>query len=373
MEPKCKYFRRCGGCSSQHIEYATQVENKRRLLQSCMDHEVAVFFGEPYWYRTRMDMIFHPKGLGFRKKGQWFTTVDIEECPISNERLNALMKEIREFFPNPDAFDVKKHSGTFRYAVMRTPQKDSSISFVLNGDSSRINAAVAQIKKFAKKTAAENVIVTYCPYNRDVSVSDDYFVVKGSDFLKEEYLGKKFVYSVQGFFQNNHQMAERMIAYVHGLLKKYETKDANLLDLYGGVGPFGIICADLFGSVKIVESVESCIDAAKKNIVENRVENAEALVMDAKNLRKVKLDAPLFIITDPPRTGMHQKTIARLNELKPEVMIYVSCNINQLRRELPRFVDYEIKSAVVFDLFPQTPHSEAVVELVRKKEKQVIS
>jgi tRNA/tmRNA/rRNA uracil-C5-methylase (TrmA/RlmC/RlmD family) len=78
----------------------------------------------------------------------------------------------------------------------------------------------------------------------------------------------------------------------------------------------------------------------------------------------VSLPAQLFVILDPPRSGMHQKTIEQLNRLKPKAMLYVSCNVQQLKKDIAKFRSYAVKSAALFDFFPQTPHSEAVVELV---------
>jgi 23S rRNA (uracil1939-C5)-methyltransferase len=106
---------------------------------------------------------------------------------------------------------------------------------------------------------------------------------------------------------------------------------------------------------------------AQRNLQQNNVINGRALLLDAQQLKKVPLAKPLFVITDPPRSGMDQKTILRLKELQPEAIIYISCNIQQLKRDIPKFSAYTIKSAALFDLFPQTPHSEAVVELVRKE------
>jgi tRNA/tmRNA/rRNA uracil-C5-methylase (TrmA/RlmC/RlmD family) len=72
------------------------------------------------------------------------------------------------------------------------------------------------------------------------------------------------------------------------------------------------------------------------------------------------------VITDPPRSGMHPDTVIDLNKRKPKAIIYISCNIQQLSKDIPKFYDYDLKSAALFDLFPQTPHCEGVVELVRK-------
>lgn len=366
-EPKCKYFGKCGGCSAQHVDYQLQLENKKKFLSKAIGFDdIEVHSGNEYNYRNRMDFIFNPRGLGMREKGKWYSTVDVNECVIADARINVLVKEIREFFNEIDAFNVKQHTGTFKFAVIRAPKNDSSISFTLNSDSSRLKDAVEKIKAFAKTTKANNVIVSYVPKNTDVSTSEDYFVVKGKDLLEEEYLGKSFCYSVQGFFQNNTEMAEKMHDYVHSLLEKYDTKNSRLLDLYGGVGTFGIINANLFNSVTIVEEFKGSIDAANKNIKKNSVENATAIALDAKQLKKIELPRPLFVITDPPRSGMHPKTIKHLNELEPEVIIYVSCNAKQLGKELKHFDNYKIKSAAIFDLFPHTPHFEAVIELAKQ-------
>jgi 23S rRNA (uracil1939-C5)-methyltransferase len=91
------------------------------------------------------------------------------------------------------------------------------------------------------------------------------------------------------------------------------------------------------------------------------------VLLDAMQLKKLDLPDSLFVITDPPRSGMHEKTIEQLKKLRPKVIVYVSCNVVQLGKDLPKFKDYRIRSAALFDLFPQTPHSEAVVELVLKE------
>ncbi|MEK6962897.1 MAG: 23S rRNA (uracil(1939)-C(5))-methyltransferase RlmD [Nanoarchaeota archaeon] len=368
-EPKCPYFGECGGCSAQHIPYELQLENKKKaLIQAIKYNDVQVFSGPEYEYRNRMDFIFHPGGVGLRKKGRWDQIIDIDTCAISNGRINQLLSEVQKFFRGVDYFDIHKKSGAFRYAVIRTTTHDAAITFTLNDESSKLQAAIEQIKAFAKQSTATHVLIAYVPPQTDESTSQEYFAVKGSEMLCETLLGKTFYYSAQGFFQNNTLMAEKMLEYTQGLLKKYETKGAHLLDLYGGVGTFGIVNAELFKEVTIVESVPSCIEAANKNIQENHVSNAKALVLDAVQIKRLDLPTPLFTITDPPRTGMHPRTIEELNKFAPEVMIYISCNIQQLAKELPKFKRYTVKSAAMFDLFPQTPHVEAIVELTKNKD-----
>jgi 23S rRNA (uracil-5-)-methyltransferase RumA len=367
-KPQCPLFGTCGGCSAQHIDYETQVEGKKQKVKDLLKlEEVEVFTASPYYYRNRMDMMFHPKGLGFRKKKIWHSIVDVSSCPIANRPLNQFIGEIRDFFPNPDSFNLKNRTGTFKYAVIRTPGYDSSISFVLNEKSSRIAEATEQIKRFAEETRCKNIAVTYVPLRLDSSVSDDYYVVKGSDILQDSFHERILNFPVQGFFQNNREMAEAMHLYVYRMIEKYDTKDAELLDLYGGVGAFGIINAKSFKKVHIVDCVDAAIKCAKMNIKDNGLDNTEASTLDAKQIAKLTFDDNLFLITDPPRSGMNQKTKQFILEKEPKMIIYVSCNLEQMRKDLDKLYEkYELKSAAMFDFFPQTPHIETVVELTKK-------
>ena len=387
IAPKCPYFNICGGCATQHLPYKVQLENKvARLMQEIQYDDIQVFSDKEWNYRNRMDMTFNHEGIGFREKGKWWKTVLVPECAISNKRLNELNKDICDFFgPDFDAFNVKSHEGTYKYAVIRTPQNDSSISIVLNKNSERLDEAVAKVKEFAKKTTANNVLITYTKAKSSQSIGEEFDVVKGGDMLEETIMGKTFHYSAQGFFQNNSIMAEKMHEYVNALLKVYrgsveaQSKDNQetinrkskeeypyLLDLYGGVGAFGIINADLFHKVISVESFEGCTVAAEANIKLNDVKNMEAICMDAKRLKQVKFPEEQYIITDPPRSGMSQETIIEIIKLKPKVLIYISCNVEQLGKDLPKLKEYKIKSAAIFDLFPQTNHMESIIELVAR-------
>lgn len=366
-EPRCPFFGQCGGCSFQHVDYSAQVESKRRQLINAIGHEsIEVFTGNEYNYRNRMDMVFHPGGLGLRRKGDWRKITDIDHCHIACEKINTLIAEVRGFFTGVDFFHVRKTSGTYRYAVIRAPGEDSSISIVLNADSTKLLPARDKIKEFARNSSAANILVTYVPHRTDVSISDDYYVVKGTDELVSTILGSRFSFNAQGFFQNNDLMVERMQTYVRSLLKKYDTSANHLVDLYGGVGTFGIINSDLFERVSVIESFPQAVVSARKNIEANGADNVTAVELDAKRLKNAKLPGRLTFITDPPRSGMNPKTITELTRIAPELIIYVSCNVKQLAKDLKKFRNYRIVSAALFDFFPHTPHSEAVVELVRK-------
>ncbi len=367
-EPKCPYFGKCGGCSFQDLGYPLQLEQKQENLKQAIQNEsIEIFTGKEYFYRNRMDFVFSSKGLGLREKGFYYKFVGLERCVISNDHLNELLTEVREFFKEAFYFDVKKRYGEFCYAVIRTSQEDSSVSIVLNKNSKRLNSAVDKVKEYTKISTARNVLATYIPYNRNVSVSDDFDVLKGHDFLTEEILGKHFQFPIQGFFQVNHEMAEKIHEYCRGLLSEYSTENALLIDLYGGVGTFGIINAGIFKMVTMIENYEPAVQSANINSKFNDKNNVSTKIMDAKNLKQLEFNKPFFIIMDPPRSGIHPKTLKQINQLNPEVLIFISCNPKLLKQDLTELSSYTIKSAALFDMFPQTPHMEVVLELIKNR------
>jgi len=356
--PLCPYFGRCGGCTLQHLEYAQQLEQKKKQLQKLIDFpELKIFSDQPFHYRNRLDFLFGAKGLGLREKEHPAKILPIENCPLAEEKINQILKEVQQNLKPEE----KK---TYKYAVIRTnTSEETALSFVLNSDSSEKEAALERIKKFVQKTSADNILVTYLPAESDDSLGEEYLVLKGHDYLQEEFAGKKIHYALQGFFQNNSNLAEKMLIYSQELLKKYSTEEAELLDLYGGVGTFGIINAKKFRQVTIIESVPAAIKYAQENIKLNQAKNANAFVLDAQKLNKLKFSYPLFVITDPPRSGMSEKTIIQLKTLQPEVIIYISCNPQQLAKDIQKFKRYQLKSLALFDLFPQTNHFEVIAEL----------
>ena len=364
-EPLCPYFGRCGGCAHQDRAYEDQLESKKTILGEAIGtDDIQVFSDQPYHYRNRMDFAFHSQGLGLREKGALDRFVDIESCAISNPELNTLLTEVREFFKGVFYFDVRRRFGAFCYAVIRTPPGDSSISIVLNQKDKRLDRAVAHIREYGEVTTARNLIVTYVPHNRNVSISDEYEVVKGGDMLSAEYLGRRLIFPVQGFFQVNQTMAAQVHTYIAETVQKYETKQAHLLDLYGGVGAFAILNAPSFRGVTILENYEPAIRAAEQNIANNAASNVETLCRDARHLAQVELPQPLFIVLDPPRSGIHPKTLKHLSQLGCDALLYVSCNPKHLRHDLSELDRFQVKSAALFDMFPQTPHMESVVELI---------
>ena len=175
--------------------------------------------------------------------------------------------------------------------------------------------------------------------------------------LCDEILGRKFYYSVNGFFQVNLPVYELALKEIMSHIGEEE-----VLDLYAGVGTIGLSVAR--GKVRLVE--------VDKNAYEEMVENtegisgAEAILARAEEVTDF-INAEQTVILDPPRAGCDEKLISRLNEVKPRQIIYLSCNPVTQVRDIERLSDnYEMLKVQPFNFFPRTVHIENLVVLKRK-------
>ncbi len=379
-EPKCPYFGECGGCSIQNIEYEQQLEKKKNFVLTELkkaginiDAPLKIIYGAEFSYRNRMDFVFSVHGPGFRRKKRFDRIVPVRRCEISNDKINKILSEVWAWFERNkekiDVFNLKTFSGTLKYAVIRACENtdSSTITFILNKDSDKLSEHIEMIKDFSKNTSAKNVIVGFVDKKVDMSISDECEIIKGNMNMTEKILSKEMSFFSQSFFQNNTKMTEKMVEYVRWIFEKERPKNAVLIDLYGGAGTFGLNMMELFDHTIVIDNEPNNINLLDKNIKSNKLtKKIQAICKDASFINNLWFDShqTVYMITDPPRTGMDKKTIDRIRQLKPKKIIYVSCNPSQLAKDLNFLTrEYVISSLAIFDLFPQTSHVETVVEL----------
>jgi tRNA/tmRNA/rRNA uracil-C5-methylase (TrmA/RlmC/RlmD family) len=170
------------------------------------------------------------------------------------------------------------------------------------------------------------------------------------------------------FFQNNFFLLPKLVETVRGFLRDGGAK--HLVDLYCGVGFFGIETADAVDSFVGVEYDQLAIAAAKKNEASRKISNGEfisAKVEEAlPELLKKFSPEKTSVILDPPRKGCLPETLRLLRETKPSQIIYVSCHPATMARDLNILCAdgvFELARVQPLDMFPQTQHVECVADL----------
>jgi len=170
------------------------------------------------------------------------------------------------------------------------------------------------------------------------------------------------------FFQNNFFLLPKLVETVRDFLKSSDAK--HLVDLYCGVGFFGIELADLVESFVGVEYDRLAIKAAQRNLVNGKISNGEFISATVEEvlpeLLKKFSSEKTAVILDPPRKGCLPETLGLLRETRPAQVIYVSCHPATMARDLNILCAdgvFELARVQPLDMFPQTQHVECVADL----------
>lgn len=174
----------------------------------------------------------------------------------------------------------------------------------------------------------------------------------------------------RGFWQMNGAVGGALVSAVADLLR--EAAPARLLDLYCGVGVFGLCClgAGASSSARLtgIESGRQAIDFAKRNSANQKYANVKFWAERVgQNLRRISVDSRTTVIVDPPRAGMEPNVPRWLAASKAPRILYVSCDPATLTRDLKTIcLGYDIESVRWFNMFPRTARFETLVVLKRK-------
>ncbi|WP_297518877.1 23S rRNA (uracil(1939)-C(5))-methyltransferase RlmD [Thermococcus sp.] len=356
VEPRCPHFGTCGGCLLQHLPYGRQIEFKEDKLSRILGMSVNV---KPspviYGHRNRIDVVISTKGIGFRKRGTWWDVVDIEECPVFGKTSAKVLSSLREFIGDhkPGLYEIEKNEGFLRYIVMREGKFTGELMVNLVTSEGTLPEDFPSYFDYADSI--------YWSVNRtksDVSYGEIEKFWK-SEFIRERLGDVVYLIHPNSFFQTNSHSAVILLEEVS---KRVDGE--RVLDLYSGVGTFGVYLAKRGLNVEGIEANPFAIEMANRNVEINGVDATFRVGSD----RDVgDLSGYDTVVLDPPRSGLHPKLIKKILKDKPKSIVYVSCNPNTLAENLGKLSEgYSVEDAVGIDMFPHTPHVETVVKLKLK-------
>ena len=397
-EIRCPHFGECGGCKSQDVAYAAQVAAKSEALGALFaDYWAAPIRVTPspviWHYRNKIDPAFDrmrypeppPKDfvretvLGFKKQGQWYWPLDIDECHIGPEGASALLQATRHWYRQHGirAWDNRTKDGVLRYLLVRDGKRSGEKMVVLITHEGELDCAPF-VELAQASYGATSIYRGYFTGRSDVATAERLELIAGSPYITETLhlpdAGRtralQFRISPLSFFQTNPLATENLYSAIRGHIRAIAPP--SLYDLYGGAGGIAFSCSDLVEKIWSVEEVEPATDDGRHNARVNGIENVQFITAKTEqylNARRGEggLASGATVILDPPRSALHPKVIKRLLEFLPEHIIYVSCNPKLLARELAAFAEaYDLASLEAFDLFPHTPHVEALAVLKRR-------
>ncbi|SHE65526.1 23S rRNA (uracil(1939)-C(5))-methyltransferase RlmD [Clostridium fallax] len=384
IDKKCPHFGVCGGCSSQTIPYEKQLQFKCEEVKALFDEGKAntgEFLGiEPssiQWeYRNKMEFTFgdEEKGgeltLGMHMKGRSFGIINVDKCALVDEDFRKILDLTVKYFreKNLPYYRVMKREGYLRHFIIRKSKKTEEIMVNLVTTTQLdfdLTEWVELLKNESYKGKLKGILHTQNDSLSDAVICDKLNVLYGEDFIPEELLGLKFKISPFSFFQTNSLGAEKLYSIVRDFMGDADNK--TVFDLYCGTGTIGQIAAGKAKKVIGIELIEEAVEAAKENAKLNGLNNCNFIAGDVAEVIKRVKDKPEIIILDPPRSGVHPKALDYVIKFNAPQIIYVSCNPKSLVVDLKVLEEagYKVEKTLLKDMFPNTPHVETVVKLIK--------
>ncbi|MBT8316194.1 MAG: 23S rRNA (uracil(1939)-C(5))-methyltransferase RlmD [Lutibacter sp.] len=398
VEPVCEHFEHCGGCKWQNMGYEHQLAYKQNEVVNNLIRighlelpEVTPILGceNIYFYRNKMEFSFsnsrwltleeinsekdidNRNACGFHISGMWDKILDIEKCHLQEDPSN----QIRNFIKNYgienklDFYNPRDQDGLLRTIMLRissTGEIMVVIQFFKEEKEKREGLLNALANEFPEITSLQYVINSK---GNDTLYDQNIILFKGRDHIFEEMEGLKFKIGPKSFYQTNSKQAYEL----YKITRDFANLKGNELvyDFYTGTGTIAQFVSKNAKKVIGVESVPEAIEDAKLNAQLNNIKNVEFYAGDMKDVFNnnfiKKHGKPDVIITDPPRDGMHKNVVAKILEISPKRIVYVSCNSATQARDLALMKEqYSIVKTQAVDMFPQTHHVENVVLLELK-------
>jgi 23S rRNA (uracil1939-C5)-methyltransferase len=382
VRPRCRHVAEgCGGCVWQHVGYAAQLAAKSDAVRDSLerlggfrDLPIQPILPAPaeFHYRNKMEFAFHPVGtIGLHPRGAWYDILRLEECHLVAPVAMDLVKAARGFVETHglSLYHPRTRQGLLRELCVRASRSTGEILLGLVTGPGAFPEAQAMAEHLAAVHACvAGVVRTMRDSPQGPAPLLDTTPLYGRDYITETAAGLRFRIHVDTFFQTNSAQAEQLMEIVGKLAG--DVADADVVDVYCGVGLFSLALAARGARVTGVELVEAAVTAARQNADDNGL---PPLSFHAGDARKVLAEilpagrAPRVLVLDPPRAGAGGKVMRRIARAQPERVLYVSCNPTTLARDLTelRPFGYRIASVQPIDLFPQTYHVETVVLLER--------
>ena len=334
---ECPYSGFCGGCQLNHINYDDENKFKEEKVRDILkkfvniDFDIvkSIVYHERNHYRNKV--ILHGKNgkLGYYKNKS-NEIIPITECLLVNKRINKIISILNQINVNIEE------------VIIKTSNDQSQAMVSISGE-----------------VSDGSLLLQYC----DVLILNGRYL-SSKKYIETKIGDKKYQESIQSFFQINTTLTKDLYDEVFNQIKgnRYQT----VLDLYCGTGTIGIYVSGECDKIISIDCSFSNIEDAKNNAVLNKTDNIEFICDKVEN-RIDKIKGVNAIIVDPPRAGLDKKTISYLKKLNPQKIIYVSCDLITLARDLKDLSEaYNIRYIKPFNMFPRTYHCESVCILERR-------
>lgn len=421
VDAKCAFYKQCGGCQIQAMSYTRQLQFKEAKVRNNLIRiggfapefiegvmEPIVGMENPFHYRNKAQ---YPIGedkegnpiAGFYA-GRTHNIIANTQCSLgvadNEEILKMILSYMKENHVSP--YDEATGKGLIRHVLVRKGFSSGEIMVCLvinldrkknekKGKSDRdkkpdwiyLPSQEKLVETFSRVPGMTSISVSINSEKTNVIMGREIHTIWGKDTIEDTIhmrdvennfkavgRGITFAISPLSFYQVNPEQTEKL----YSLALSYAglTGKETVWDLYCGIGTISLFLAEGAKQVYGVEIVPQAIEDAKRNAERNGIQNAQFFAGKAEEVLPKKYEAEgIFadvIVVDPPRKGCDEECLATMLKMKPERIVYVSCDSATLARDLKVLCDggYEVKRVRAVDMFPMTVHVETIVLLQRE-------
>ena len=342
--PPCPYFSKCGGCDFQHMSYADELNlkkeiAKRQLAKIGYGGEIEIKFGKEYGYRNKIKLFCSHGGLGL-KHAQSAVIENIEKCLLIDEKMNFALKKCDFFIKSNKIQEIVKNvvikKFGSQYAVKFELGKDAGLDYI--GLSLVLGEDFSLFQSVGKGETK---------------------LMQGKEIALYEY-GLHTKPSVDAFRQVNDEVAQMLYRDV------LSYADGTVVNAYSGAG---VLSARLAAKCKKVYGIElGSVEHESAEVLKNENDILNLINIHGDCADEMgKSERVDCVIVDPPRAGCDERVTGALNMCGAKTILYVSCNIASLVRDIARLDDYVLESVTIYDMFPRTANFENLA-ILRKKQ-----
>ena len=380
-DTQCKYYKKCGGCQLQNMTYPEQLAYKQRMVNSLLSKygRVNKIIGmeNPYHYRNKVQAAF---GWDYKRKrcisgvyqSNSHRIVAVDSCMIEDQKADEIIVSVRKL---ADAFKIKPYDedrnvGFLRHVLVKRGFSTNEIMVVIVSSNpvfpSRNHFVKALLKQHPQITT---IVHNINPFQTNLVLGQQNKILYGKGYIEDILCGCVFRISPSSFYQINPVQTE--VLYRTAIDYAKLTGKETLFDSYCGTGTIGIIAAKSAKQVLGVELNRDAVKDAISNAKRNQIKNIYFECGDAgKFLTEITKAKEKFnvVMMDPPRAGSSIEFLKSVTTMKPDRIVYISCNPVTLARDLGYITTHGYRAEKIqpVDMFPFTRHVETVVLLSRK-------
>lgn len=383
ITPACPVAGKCGGCVLMHMDYAEELNFKldkvnhalRRIGGSDFVIDEIIASDEEFRYRNKgITAVGKQNGTlcaGFYRQRS-HDIIPVQDCLLQSEIANRINTAVLNWMNahNIPAYNEETHKGSVRHIFTRTNRKGKVLVTIVSAKG--FGTATPTLAP-ALLEACPDVVGVVLNINKSKGnsvLAGDFHTLWGSDTIEETLNSYSFSISPQAFFQINPPQAEKLY---NRAVEYAAPNGGTVLDMYCGTGTITLCLSAKADKVIGAEIVPEAVENAKINAARNNVNNAEFICADAAAAAQSFKDrgiTPDCIVVDPPRKGMYPDALQNIVDMRPNRIVYVSCDPATLARDVKLLSEkgYHITKGTAVDMFPRTHHVETVVCLTKEKD-----